>query len=297
MSEPVVLTGPLRSPRQMLGRQEYAGHASIHDDGVAAALGFSGGTIEGPTHFSQVAALAAELWGQEWFEVGCISAHYQNACYEGERVRASVEAPSEGARRARISVEKEDGTPVLTGTASVGPEHPSTEVEERLARLRPPESLRIVDRLSVGDRSAPEPVRMDFEQPTGPMYPFSLAEKLEVITEPLPWYTAEGGAASPWGRPVLPLEMASVLTQYTSAGAFPVRQPSVGLFVDQEIRMVHGPLFAETDYVLEREVLALSESRRTESFWVRTTVRDAASKEIAAVTLLNTGVLKESYRS
>jgi hypothetical protein len=29
---PMVLTGPLRAPRQMLADQEYGGHSSIHDD-------------------------------------------------------------------------------------------------------------------------------------------------------------------------------------------------------------------------------------------------------------------------
>ena len=29
---PLTLSGPLRSPRQMLQEQEYGGHVSIHDD-------------------------------------------------------------------------------------------------------------------------------------------------------------------------------------------------------------------------------------------------------------------------
>jgi hypothetical protein len=93
--------------------------------------------------------------------------------------------------------------------------------------------------------------------------------------------------------------MVSVLTNYTiveSAG-FAIRQPSVGLFLDQEIRLVSGPILVGTDYVLDREILALGESRRTESFWVRTEVRDAQSDELVAVTLLHQGVMKDSYPS
>ena len=52
-----VLMGPWRSPRQMLGDQTYDDHASIHDDATAQKLGFQGGTIEGPTHFSQFSPL------------------------------------------------------------------------------------------------------------------------------------------------------------------------------------------------------------------------------------------------
>ena len=48
----LTLTGPLRQPRQMLAEQEYDDHTSIHDDETAQKLGFQGGAIEGPTHFS-----------------------------------------------------------------------------------------------------------------------------------------------------------------------------------------------------------------------------------------------------
>ena len=59
------LTGPLRSPAQMLAEQEYAGHTSVHDDETAAELGLAGAPIEGPTHFSQIDPLAVEHWGQQ----------------------------------------------------------------------------------------------------------------------------------------------------------------------------------------------------------------------------------------
>ena len=49
----VTLTGPLRSPAQLLAEQEVDGHASIHDGDAAASLGLAGAPIEGPTHFSQ----------------------------------------------------------------------------------------------------------------------------------------------------------------------------------------------------------------------------------------------------
>ena len=54
----------------------------------------------------------------------------------------------------------------------------------------------------------------------------------------------------------------------------PVKGPAVGLFADQEIRLLRGPLFVVEDYDIEREVVALSGSRRTESVWVKTRVFD-----------------------
>ena len=57
------LCGEWRHPRQMLDNQTYDGHVSIHDDKMAAYLGFSGAPIEGPTHFSQFVPLLVDLWG------------------------------------------------------------------------------------------------------------------------------------------------------------------------------------------------------------------------------------------
>ena len=199
------LTGPYRHPRQMLGTQEYDGHLSIHDDEMADKLGFAGAPIEGPTHFSQFVHLLEEALGPAVFERGCISAHYQNMVLEGDEVRAFVE-PSERDGVLRIGAEKKDGTPVLTGTASLGPAYGETELDRRRAKLRPSEQLVLLSDLTVGQKGAgnPESARMAFAQHMGALYPFSLAQKLEKITEPHPWYTAEGAKDSPWGRPIIP---------------------------------------------------------------------------------------------
>jgi hypothetical protein len=291
----LVLQGPLRKPRQMLAEQEYGGHLSIHDDAMAEKLGFRAGPIEGPTHFSLFPPLLEHLWGRAWFERGCISAHYLNMVVEGEEVRAFAQIPPKGATSTRVWAEKADGTPVLEASASVGPEHGQTLLEERMARLRPPGRLVILEDLKVGMTGAEdERVRMDPEQHMGALYPFSLASKLAVITENSPWYS--DAAASPWGRPIIPLEMVSVLAEYSNRKAkFPVKGPAVGLFADQEIRMIDGPLFVGEDYLIRREIAALSDSRRTESYWVRTRIFDATGSRQVAEVLLNHATLKQSY--
>jgi hypothetical protein len=290
---PLVLSGPLRVPRQMLAEQEYGGHASLHDDAMAERLGFRAGPIEGPTHFSLFAPLLAQVWGNAWFERGCLSAHFQNMVIEGEETRGFVEIPREGAFRTRAWAEKADGTPVLEASASLGPG--PTLLDERLGTLRPPARPVILADLRVGMTGAEdEPVRMDADQHMGALYPFSLSQKLAVITEPSTWYA--DAAASPWGRPIIPMEMISVLAEYSSGRArFPVKGPAVGLFADQEIRLVEGPLFAGEHYLIRREVVALSQSRRTESYWVRSRIYDAAGVRLKAEMLLNHATLKESY--
>ncbi|MFI4976665.1 MAG: hypothetical protein ACHP84_19185 [Caulobacterales bacterium] len=290
---PLTLRGPLRKPRQMLADQEYGGHSSIHDDAMAEKLGFRAGPIEGPTHFSLFPPLLAHIWGQAWFERGCLSAHYQNMVVEGEETRAFAEIPPPGAASTRVWAEKADGTPVLEASASLGPG--ATLLEQRLAQLRAPERLVILEDLEVGMTGAEEErVRMDPDQHMGALYPFSLNQKLQAITETSPWYS--DAAASPWGRAIIPLEMVSVLAEYTSGKArFPVKGPAVGLFADQEIRMIEGPLFAGEDYLIRREIAALSESRRTESYWVRSSIFDASGKRLLAQMLLNHATLKDSY--
>ena len=288
-----IICGDFRQPRQMLADQTYEGHVSLHDDKMAEDLGFSGAPIEGPTHFSQFVPLLYHVFGKEWFESGCISSHYQNMVVEGEEVRAFVgDADGNGCR---IWAEKRDGTPVLTGTASIGPNHPPSELDQRIQKLRPVEQLVILSDLTVGMvTKEDDPVTIDFDQHMGDMYPFTLNDKLKVITEPSPWYNKEDGNASPWGRPIIPLEMISVLINSTARKhALPVKGPTVGLFADQEIKLIKGPLFVNHPYRIERELVALSESRRVESTWIRTSLYDG--EELAAQCMLNSAMLKDSY--
>ncbi len=285
---PIVRSGPPRQPRQLLGEQTYGGHASVHDDETAASLGLTGAPIEGPTHFSQFDPLAFSLWGRRWFETGCISAHFRSMVVEGEQVVASLtpNAPD----TASIEASKVDGTPVLSGSATI--DGAETELGRRLAGLGDPGELFIVDQLSVGQRSrAQSTTSLDMETTNGELYPFSLADKLAAITEPSPWYS---GGDNPWGRPIVPIEMISVLAQKIGTD-FPVRGPSLGLFIDLEIQLVHGPVFVGVDYAVDREVVGLGQSRRTESYWVRTTLTDAATGDTTAHVLLHSGVFKNSY--
>ena len=116
-------TGPMRGPVQMLAEQTYDDHLSVHDEATANSLGLSGAPIEGPTHFSQFDPIGMELWGQQWFETGCISSHFTTMVVEGQHVQAAA-SPS-GDNYAAITATRDDGETVLTGSMSVGP-HPTT---------------------------------------------------------------------------------------------------------------------------------------------------------------------------
>jgi hypothetical protein len=289
----VELTGPLRVPAQMLESQEIHGSAGLHDEGVAEAMGLAGAPIEAPTHFSQFDPLAFLVFGESWFERGCISGHFKTMVRDGELVQATL--ATQGHNAARIQARKADGAIVLSGSASVGPVHPPSELDLRLSAQETPAELFILDQVHVGmTRDLGAHVAVSAEEPNGPLYPFSLAEKLERITEPHPWYTNAGGATSPWGRAILPMEMISVLAHKVPP-AWPIRTPAVGLFLDLEVRLLAGPVFVGQEYEVRTEIVGLSASRRTESYWSRTTVSDTSTHEPVASVLLHSGLFKDSY--
>ncbi|MEM7338414.1 MAG: hypothetical protein AAF467_07205 [Actinomycetota bacterium] len=295
----MTITGPLRAPHQLLAEQTYDDHLSVHDDETADKLGLIGAPIEGPTHFSQFEPMLAALWGEEWFSHGCLSAHFLNMVVDGEEVQASVTVPGAGARQVEINAAKADGTPVLTGTASVGPNHPETALGPRLAKAmaNPQDDLVILDQLSVGQKGRPtEPVSTGPDVHYGDLYPFTIRRKLETITELLSWHDIDNGTASPWGHAVVPIEMLSVLANAESRGSgFAVRQPSIGLFVDLEVRLLGQPVLVDHVYRVDREIVALAQSRRTESYWIRNHLVDVETETAVAEVLLHSGVFKDSY--
>ena len=284
------LVGPWRGPRQMLAEQEYDGHTSVHDEATADKLGLAGAPIEGPTHFSQFDPLAVELWGHGWFERGCISAHFETMVIEGEEVQARVTRT--GPASARGTATKRTGEPVLTATLTLGDE--PTELDERLARMQAKDvgELFIVERLQVGWVSPETTTSMGHHDSNGNLYPFSLADKVRLMTEPSSWY--EPGDASPWGRPVVPTEMLSVLA-HKGGVHLPVRGPAVGLFIDLEVKR-HAPVFVNHEYRLTHEVVCLGQSRRVDSYWTRSRLTEADGTPVATV-LLHQGVFKASYEA
>lgn len=287
-----VLAGPWRKPFNMLLDQTYDGHVSLHDDAMAQKLGFKAGPIEGPTHFSQFAPLGEAIWGERFLREGCISTHFRNMVVEGEEVRAFIEREP-GEDHAKIWAQKRDGTEVLKGTASVGPQAPPSALDMRLGELSPLEQPVILRDLKVGQRTKRTPIRMAADQHMGDLYPFSLTQKLAKITENSPWYS---GKDTPWGKPIIPFEMVSVLVQYLAReDKFPIKGPAIGLFADLEIRMIDGPLFVGEDYEIEREIVALSGSRRTESYWTRTSIFRPGQSRVIATMLLNQATLRDSY--
>src|SRR5207244_9948451 len=134
-----------------------------------------------------------------------------------EEVQAPDAKPRDSETQVDIRMRKRDGTEALRGTASVGPPTARTALDRRLRdELKPFADPVILRDVKVGMKTPRHTVRMDFDQNMGDLYPFSLEDKLKVITEPSPYYRKDVVSANPWGRPIIPIEMLSVLFQYRS---------------------------------------------------------------------------------
>lgn len=288
-----VLSGPFRQPKQMLQHQKVSASGSIHDDATAQRLGFQGGTIEGPTHFSQFEPLGERIWGERWFTHGRISAHFRAPAFENDALKAFARVFADDPASAEIWLTRQDDTEILRGTMSVDGSTRQTALEKRLSDLAPLRDPVICADLSPGMTLARVPVRMDVESRMGELYPFSLAEKLASATERA---TVHESFDTPWQQRVVPLEMISVLIQSARPSAYFTRRgPAVGLFADLEVGLVDGPVLADTDYEVSREIVMISGSRRTESLWMLSKLWDAQSDRLVAAMLLNEAVFKSSY--
>ena len=141
----------------------------------------------------------------------------------------------------RIHAEKRDGTPVLTGTASVGnadglPHELPAAHRQAAAADGPGDQSR-----PAGSGSAALWSRRSAWAST-PTWATTIRSRWPTSSRSSPSRArgtrAESGGESPWGRPIIPTEMISVLLGSTSAQAgLSGRKPAVGLFAGQEIRL------------------------------------------------------------
>lgn len=248
-----LLTGEWRRPTNSAADQK----GGIHDDDTASELGFRGGTVAGAIHMEQFPPLLEEALGSEWWRTGTLSLYFNSATVHEEPVKCFVsEVETDGdLRRASVWMEKEDGTTVVSGTASVGGHDAKSALQQRLAAIRPMTELRILTDMSVGDSAAPQPTHMPRA---------NVERQMKVITEPLECYST----ADRFGGRVLP--MTGIVGAYVPAEnilAAPAKQPFVGLYGAIEIEFINGPVLADTDYLAGGDIVGLSESPKTEILW------------------------------
>jgi hypothetical protein len=254
-AESTVIAGPVHRPRNPSAHVQ----GSIHDDATATALGFRGGTVAGSIHMDQFPPLFLEAFGPSWFETGSLSLYFRHATTDGEPVQAFVERPPAAASDVHVQgwMTTENGDLVAEGTASAGHPAAPTALRGRDLRAVDPDSLRMLKALRPGDLIGDLPVAVNAGRQ------LSLIAR-GAMTEPLPWYAG----ASPWGGPVAsPSAVVDLLYNDLLADLMRSLGPRVGLFGAIEIRFGAGPVFLYRSYRVSGEVVALSETPKTEVLW------------------------------
>jgi hypothetical protein len=254
-SENDVIAGPIRRPRNLAA--DIAG--SIHDDKTASELGFRGGTVAGSVHMDQFPPLLIEAFGPRWFETGSLSLYFRNATTDNEPVQAFIERPPAGATDVQVRAWATTSNEVIVGegTASVG--NPAAPSALRTRELRPvdPSELRMLSQLKPGDSLGELTLTA-----TGERMRSSISQG--AMTEPLDWYTG----SSPWGGPVAsPSAIVELLFGRLLADTKDRMGPHVGLFGAIEIRFHRGPVLIDQIYTVTGEVVALSQTPKTEVLW------------------------------
>jgi hypothetical protein len=264
-AELIDIASEFRVPRNMAA--EIKG--SIHDDATASRLGFRGGTVAGSIHMDQFPPLLIQLFGDDFFQRGNLSLYFKHATVDQEPVRAFARREP-GQAQARLTMENEAGDQVLEGTAACGAPDLKSELRRRLAgQAVVTDGLKILGQVRPGPMGEPVPVRLDREM---------LDKRTLTITEPLPAYRGEGR----WPGAVLPPSVAVQLCMNIQRQRLRTEGPAVGLFGAIELQFLDGPVLADTEYLSRGEILALSESPKTENVWYQSTLADPQTgKDVA----------------
>jgi hypothetical protein len=268
------ITGPVRHPRNLSARAA----GTIHDDATATSLGFRGGTVAGSIHMDQFPPLLVEAFGSRWFESGSLSLYFRHATVDGEPVTALLGRPPAGEPDAQVpaSAITADGTLVAEGTAAAGNPRQVSALRSRDLRAVDPAELRILRGLRPGDTIGDCQVKADGERQR------SVIEQ-NAMTEPLAWYTGN----SPWGGPIAaPSTVVSMLYADLLAGLRDTMGRHVGLFGAIEIRFPGGPVFLDRTYRVTGEIVAVSQTPKTEVLWFDSHAMDEAGRPTAEMRMM-----------
>lgn len=271
-SKPAVITGPSWQGRNW---SADAGEGSIHDDATASALGFRGGTVAGDVHMNQFVPVLLQLFGDEWFKSGNLSLKFRNATIDGEKVQVFADRPQEGTNQTKVWMERDDGLLVCTGTAAVG-DHSQSAL--RSSDLRPcdPAELKILTRVKPGQSLG------SYKALVTPDRQFELYDA-GLISDPLDIYRN----GPPSGDIVAcPSTLVQQMWGLPMAGLQPLVGPAVGLFGAIEVGHVNGPMILNQDYLIESEIVCVSQSPKTESLWFDSTAKNTEGKIVTTLRMM-----------
>ncbi len=216
-------------------------------------------------------------FGNSWFEDGSLSLYFRHATTDGEPVRAFIERPRrQRDAQARAWATTSDDVVVTEGTAGRG--HPAETSALRSRDMRPvdPAQLRILAGLKPGAVLGDVTLRPDGERQR---------QRIDQhgMTEPLDWYTGP----SPWGGPIAaPSAVVDLLYARLLDDAKASMGDHVGLFGAIEIRFRSGPVLLDSRYRITGEVVAVSQTPKTEGMWFDSRAYDASGNLVADMRMM-----------
>jgi len=269
--------GGWRAPENLI----RASTASIHDDDVAKSVGMRGGTIQGTIHLSMFAPLAQKIFGDRWFEQGTVSMYFTFATTDKEEVRAIIELPPDTTKemlpiatkdvQVKAWAEMKTGQQIMTGTVSIGsPKEPSYLQAVELKNSKH-EELRILARYKVGDELPSKDILLTQEVSNS---------ELRRITDQLEYY--KGKDKTPWGNAILNptalFEAMALGFEHTSTDEF----KAVPLYGATELRNINGPALIGVPYIAKGKFVCIGVSRKTEYFYLDSTLEQKETGKIVA---------------
>ncbi len=224
--------------------------------------------MAGSIHMEQFPPVLTHVFGDEWWKTGGLSLYFRYATSDLEPVRCFAGKPD--GNKTNVWVEDDRDHLVAEGTANIGGMDPDSPLRQRIRETPEPKDLRIMQGVEVGMRSDPVPTRVDGNV---------LSPRLEVITEPLPAYEQN--------PPYLPPSLMVRIMRAAESQILPRHKDmGVGLFGAIELQHTGGPVYAETDYLCTGEVLAVSETPKTEYIWYEASLDDADGAPVAGMLMM-----------
>jgi hypothetical protein len=183
----------------------------IHDNDVAAKLGFTGGLVPGVALYAYMTVPMARDFGAEWIARGTMSAKFIQPIYDGEAatVRATVE--SETPLRVKLELFNPTGTLCAVGTAGMLEQTPP--VDPARYPHRPMPTTRFEPRVhAIPSGTKLGSLKIDRLRPAHAQPPTTI---LDELLEKLPMYSSTN---APWHPALLPVRANRLLAENVALG-------------------------------------------------------------------------------
>ncbi len=183
----------------------------IHDDEIAAKLGFTGGLVPGVALYAYMTVPMVRDFGADWIARGTMSAKFIQPIYDGEAatVRATVE--SEAPLRVKLDLFNPAGTLCAVGAAGMPEQHLAVDAARYLQRSMP--TTRFEPRVSAIPVGTPfGSLKVDRLRPAHAAPPTTI---LDELLEKLPVYS---GTNAPWHPALLPVRANRLLAENVALG-------------------------------------------------------------------------------